>query len=81
MHESSTEKLDRIVADILELDVKAISDALTPDDVEQWTSLNHLRLVTAVEEAFGISLSMEQIESIRSIGAMRKLVCTRPAAS
>lgn len=76
MHESSTEKLDQIVADILELDVKAISDALTPDDVEQWTSLNHLRLVTAVEEAFGISLSMEQIESIRSIGALRQLVCT-----
>lgn len=75
MHETSTEKLDQIVADILELDVKAISDALTPDDVEQWTSLNHLRLVTAVEEAFGISLSMEQIESIRSIGALRKLVC------
>jgi acyl carrier protein len=76
MHETSTEKLDHIVADILELDVGAISDALTPDDVEQWTSLNHLRLVTAVEEAFGISLSMEQIESIRSIGALRKLVCT-----
>jgi len=76
MHETSTEKLNQIVADILELDVNAVSDALTPDDVEQWTSLNHLRLVTAVEEAFGISLSMEQIESIRSIGALRQLVCT-----
>ncbi len=76
MHETSTEKLNQIVADILELDINAVSDALTPDDVEQWTSLNHLRLVTAVEEAFGISLSMEQIESIRSIGALRQLVCT-----
>jgi acyl carrier protein len=75
MHESSTEKLNQIVADILELDVNAVSDALTPDDVEQWTSLNHLRLVTAVEEAFGVNLSMEQIESIRSIGALRQLVC------
>jgi acyl carrier protein len=76
MHETSTEKLDQIVADILELDITAISDTLTSDDVEHWTSLNHLRLVTAVEEAFGISLSMEQIESIKSIGALRQLVCT-----
>lgn len=76
MSDTSTDKLSQIVADIFELDAHAVSDALTPDDVEQWTSLNHLRLVTAVEEAFSVSFTMDQIESVRSIGALRQLIGT-----
>jgi acyl carrier protein len=74
MPDTSTDKLSQIVADIFELDANTVSDALTPDDVEQWTSLNHLRLVTAVEEAFSVSFTMNQIESVRSIGALRQLI-------
>jgi acyl carrier protein len=74
MQNTSIDKLNQIVADIFELDASAVSDALTPDDVEHWTSLNHLRLITAVEEAFNISFTMHQIESVRSIGALRELI-------
>lgn len=74
MHDQLTDKLSQIAAEILELDPPAVTDELTPEDVEHWTSLNHLRLITAVEEAFGISFTMEQIEAVRSIGTLRRLV-------
>jgi acyl carrier protein len=67
-------KLVEIVAELFDLDPAAVDDALTPEDVELWDSMNHLRLVSAVEEEFGIKLSMQEIESIRSLAVLRALV-------
>lgn len=63
-----------IVAELFDLEPGAVDDALTPEDVELWDSMNHLRLVSAVEEEFQIKLSMQEIESIRSLGALRALI-------
>ena len=63
-----------IVAELFELDPAAVDDALTPEDVELWDSMNHLRLVSAVEEEFQIKLSMREIESIRSLATLRALI-------
>jgi acyl carrier protein len=69
-----TPRLVEIVAELFDLEPAAVDDALTPEDVELWDSMNHLRLVSAVEEEFQIKLSMQEIESIRSLGALRALV-------
>jgi acyl carrier protein len=68
------EKLVEIVAELFDLDPAAVDDALTPEDVELWDSMNHLRLVSAVEEEFKIKLSMQEIESIHSLAVLRALV-------
>lgn len=69
--------LNEIVADIFEIDPHELKDDLTSDDIELWDSLNHLRLITAVEEGLSIRFSMGEIESIDSIGALRRLVAER----
>lgn len=68
------EKLVEIVAELFDLAPAAVDDALTPEDVELWDSMNHLRLVSAVEQEFQIKLSMQEIESIHSLGALRALI-------
>jgi acyl carrier protein len=68
------EKLVEIVAEMFDLDPAAVDDVLTPEDVELWDSMNHLRLVSAVEEEFQIKLSMQEIESIHSLAVLRALV-------
>jgi acyl carrier protein len=67
-------KLVEIVAELFDLDPAAVDDGLTPEDVELWDSMNHLRLVSAVEEEFRIKLSMQEIESIRSVAVLQALV-------
>jgi acyl carrier protein len=67
-------KLVEIVAELFDLEAAAVDDGLTPEDVELWDSLNHLRLVSAVEDEFRIKLSMQEIESIRSLAVLRALV-------
>ncbi len=68
------EKVNKILADILDLETEQLSDDLTPDTAENWDSMNHLRLVTAIEQEFSISLSMEEIQSIQNISKLRDLV-------
>lgn len=68
------EKLTSIVAETFLLDEQEVQDDLERESVEMWDSLNHLRLITAVEEAFGIKLAMSQIESIGSVADLRVTV-------
>jgi acyl carrier protein len=68
------DKLTEIVAELFELEQAAVNDALTPEDVELWDSMNHLRLISAVEEEFQIKLSMKEIESIRSLATLKALI-------
>ena len=67
-------KLAEIVAEIFFLDEDEVKPELTPEDVALWDSLNHLRLVTAVEAEFGIKLSMSDIESIDSISRLNEII-------
>lgn len=68
------DRLHEIVAELFDLDPAAVDDTLTPENVELWDSMNHLRLVSAVEEEFQIRLSMQEIESIRSLATLRALI-------
>lgn len=74
------ENLRAIVADILDLDSSAISLDLSRRTAETWDSLSHLRLITAVEEEFSISLTMEEIESTDSFVRLLELVEARSGA-
>lgn len=71
------DRLNQIIADIFEIDPKEVTDNLTRDDIELWDSLSHLRLITAVEEGLGVRFTMSEIESIDSIGVLRRLVAER----
>jgi len=68
------EKLDNIIIEILDLDEGELSDDLTPETAEYWDSLNHLRMISAIEQAFDIKLTMEEIQSIESIGELRQTI-------
>jgi acyl carrier protein len=66
-----------IVADILDLRPDDIDDDFGPAVTDRWDSLSHLRIVTAVEEEFGIQFSMNEIQSIDGFGALRLLIAAK----
>ncbi|MHA4875364.1 acyl carrier protein, partial [Enterococcus faecium] len=45
-----------------------ITPETTADDVEEWDSLSHIRLIVAVERAFGIKFANAEIESLENVG-------------
>ena len=63
-----TNKLSEIFNEIL--DLKEFEMNLTMDDVQEWDSLRHIQLLSAIEEAFGIEIQFEdaiEMVSVESI--------------
>ena len=58
------DKLKEIIADTFDIDEDEINGEMTSDSVEKWDSLNHLRLVTALEDEFDIKLTMEEVNTM-----------------
>jgi acyl carrier protein len=44
-----------------------ITPATSRKDVPKWDSLQHVALVAAIEEQFGIALSMDEMVEMRSV--------------
>jgi len=73
--ESGTEnKLRSIFADVLDIDPSSINQDSSPETVDTWDSFAHMRLVMAVENEFGLSLTMEQILSIEDYRSLLDIV-------
>jgi acyl carrier protein len=74
---SRMDELDGIFVDLLKMTPDKIEDAMTMNDVAMWDSLRHMELITAVEQQFGLERTFEEIGTMQSIGAIRKLVAEK----
>lgn len=60
-------ELVEIFADIFQFTGR-LTPQLSPDDIERWDSLQHIALIRTLEQTFEISLSMDEMMEIRSVG-------------
>ena len=55
--------------------------ALTPDtqaaDVPGWDSVAHITLVVVIEQKFGIHFNTAEIEELRNVGDLAKLIAIK----
>jgi acyl carrier protein len=77
MTDEIDERLREVAATVLDVDPDALSDATSPQTLMTWTSVRHLSLIAAVEEAFSIHFSMADIYAAQTLGALRSLVSER----
>ncbi|HEX6802716.1 MAG TPA: acyl carrier protein [Terriglobales bacterium] len=69
-----SDQIRTMASDIFGVPADKITPASTPETIETWDSIQHLNLVLALEEKFGLQLSPEEIEQMKSIGDVIKLV-------
>ena len=55
----------------------AVADPMSFDDIPGWDSVGHMNLVTELESHFGISLDMDEIVGLDSVGAVRAIVARK----
>jgi acyl carrier protein len=58
--------IKRVMADVLDLDVKGIDDDTSVDNTPRWDSANHIHLVLALEDEFSILFDVAELESMTS---------------
>jgi acyl carrier protein len=50
---------------------------MSADDVADWDSTNHVRLIVAVEEEFGIRFESDEITAPETVGELVDLVASK----
>ena len=75
------EQVRAIAADIFSVPLARIHNDSTPETIESWDSIQHLSLALTLEETFSVQLSPEEIESMRNIGEIAKLIETKLQAT
>lgn len=72
-------ELREIMIDVFDVDDLQITPATTAEDVEEWDSLSHVRLVVAVERRFGIKFKNAEIEGLKTVGDLVNLIEAKKA--
>lgn len=71
-------RLDEVLRDVFD---QGLPDGdlsqLVRENVEAWDSLGHIRLVTALEETFGTTFTIEEIEGMVSVPRILDVVTSR----
>lgn len=70
------EKLEEIFSDIFDEEIK-LSPETTAEDVEDWDSLSHITLISAVEAEFGMRFKMKEVSSMKNVGEMASIIAER----
>ena len=63
-----------IFRDIFDEEDMVIEDKTSSDDVEEWDSLNHINLVSAIEKEFEIRFALGELMALKDVGAMIDLM-------
>ncbi|MCI6102748.1 MAG: acyl carrier protein [Prevotella sp.] len=63
-------KVNEIFCDELDNEDIVLNDDTTADDVEEWDSLSHVQLIVAIEKAFGIKFTSNEILSWSNVGQL-----------
>jgi acyl carrier protein len=66
------DRVRSIVADVLQLPEESVTDDLGFNETRQWDSVNHINMMLALEEAFGISIADDQVVELTTVGAIRR---------
>jgi acyl carrier protein len=67
-------RVAQLAADIFSIPVERIEPQSSPDNIENWDSIQHLNLVLALEQEFEVQFTPEEIEQLLSIDLVASLL-------
>ncbi len=77
MEQEIYERLNEVFREVFDDDDITVSAETTADDIEDWDSLMHITLVSAVENEFGVRFTMGEVSSMKNVGEMVGLIAQR----
>lgn len=67
-------RLNEVFRDVFDDDEINVNATTTSEDIEDWDSLEHINLVSAVEKEFKIKFAMGQIVTMKNVGEMVAII-------
>ncbi len=54
-----------------------LTEKTVADDIEEWDSLEHINLIIAIEERFGLKFTMKEVTGMKNVGEMVDIILER----
>lgn len=67
------EGLNEVFSDVFDEDI-VVNENTTADDIEDWDSLMHITLISAVEDEFDMKFDMKDIVNLKNVGEMVDII-------
>ena len=62
------EKLNEVFHDVFDNNDIVVTEQTNANDIEEWDSLIHITLISAVEDEFDVSFDMKTVVSMKNVG-------------
>ncbi|MCQ2530197.1 MAG: acyl carrier protein [Lachnospiraceae bacterium] len=77
MDEQINNRLNEVFQEVFDDEDLFIDDDTNADSIDDWDSMEHINLVVAVEEEFGLTFSMDEIAEMQNVGDMVEIIKER----
>lgn len=74
------ERLTPVFRDVFDDEELVPVPAMTAKEVSEWDSLNHIRLIVAVEKAFNVKFATAEVSSFRDVGHFAATILSKALA-
>lgn len=71
------ERLNEVFQDVFDDEDIIVDEETTADDIEDWDSIEHINLISAVESEFGIRFTMGEVSGMKNVGEMISIIEAR----
>ena len=68
------DSLEDIFREVFDDENISLSNEMSADDIENWDSLNHVKLLLACEETFNIKFDVQEIEDLKKVKDLISLI-------
>jgi acyl carrier protein len=75
--EAIIEKLEQIFRNVFGDNSLKIREDMSANDIAEWNSLNHMILVSEVENAFTVKFKLKDLNKMRNVGDMVELIISK----
>lgn len=70
-------RLNEVFRDVFDDESIVISERTMADDIEDWDSIEHINLISAVEREFKIRFTMGEVSGMKDVGEMIDIISQR----
>lgn len=75
------EKLTPVFRDVFDDEDLTPTAEMTADDVEEWDSLSHIRLILSIEKTFGIRISTVEVGGLKQVSDLVRVIASKTDAA
>lgn len=81
IHSDLYQALTEIFREVFDDPELKATPELSAEDVAEWDSFNHINIVVAAEQRFGVKFRAAEIESLRNVGEFVDLIARKRQAA